>query len=210
MLFLSFARSRGALAVAPGRELGRLISLSADNVTSIRQGVQVDARDCAYHRRMSDPFIERLDALGVEYEIVPCDPELADTAAFCEAYGYALEDSANTIVVVGKADPPVHAACVVLATTRLDVNKVVRVRLGTRKASFAGAEQTGELTGMAIGGVTPIGLPEGLPLWVDARVMARERIILGGGGRDRKVHAPPSILTALGAEVVEDLAKGPG
>jgi len=159
---------------------------------------------------MSDSFIERLDATGVEYEIVPCDPDLADTAAFCEAYGFALEDSANTIVVAGKADPPVHAACVVLATTRLDVNKVVRKRLGTRKASFAGADETKELTGMAIGGVTPVGLPEGLPLWVDARVMERERIILGGGGRDRKVLASPAILTALGAEVVEDLAKPAG
>ena len=97
--------------------------------------------------------------------------------------------------------------CVVLANTRLDVNKVVRKRLGTRKASFAGAEDTKALTGMEIGGVTPIGLPDGLPLLVDARVMARERIILGGGGRDRKVHAPPTLLTALGAEVVEDLAK---
>jgi prolyl-tRNA editing enzyme YbaK/EbsC (Cys-tRNA(Pro) deacylase) len=162
---------------------------------------------CAYHRAMSDDFITRLDATGIEYEIIPCDPELADTAAFCEHYGYALEDSANTIVVMGKADPPVFAACVVLATTRLDVNKAVRKRLGTRKASFASAEQTKEMTGMAIGGVTPVGLPEGMPLWIDARVMERERIILGGGSRDKKVHAPPSILTALGAEVIEDLAK---
>ena len=161
----------------------------------------------AYHRRMSEDFITRLEGTGIEYEIIPCDPELADTAAFCEHYGYALGDSANTIVVMGKADPPVFAACVVLATTRLDVNKAVRKRLGTRKASFASAEQTKEMTGMAIGGVTPIGVPTGLPLWVDARVMERERIILGGGSRDRKVHAPPSLLTALGAEVVEDLAK---
>ena len=156
---------------------------------------------------MSDLFIDRLDAIGIEYEIVPCDPTLADTAAFCDAYGYALDDSANTIIVAGKADPPVYAACVVLATTRLDVNKVVRKRLGTRKASFASGEDTQRLTGMAIGGVTPIGLPEELPLWVDARVMERERIILGGGGRDRKVHVPPALLTALGAEIVEDLAR---
>lgn len=159
---------------------------------------------------MSDTFVERLAATGVQYEIVPCDPDLADTAAFCEHYGYALEDSANTIIVMGRADPPVYAACVVLATTRLDVNKVVRKRLGTRKASFASGGDTVKLTGMAIGGVTPVGLPEDLSLWVDARVMERERIILGGGSRDRKVHAPPSILTALGAEVVDDLAKPSG
>ena len=156
---------------------------------------------------MSDDFLERLDATGVEYEIIPCDPDLADTATFCEHYGYAPEDSANTIVVVGKSEPPVYAACVVLATTRLDVTKAVRKRLGTRKASFAGPEATRELTGMEIGGVTPVGLPDGLPLWVDARVMARERVILGGGGRDRKVHAPPAVLSALGAEVIEDLAR---
>ena len=156
---------------------------------------------------MPDPLLERLDALDVEYQIIPCDPALADTAAFCVAYGYALEDSANTIVVAGKADPPVYAACVVLATTRLDVNKVVRKRLGVRRASFAGPDDTKRLTGMEIGGVTPFGLPSGLPLWVDEGVMERPRIILGGGGRDRKVLTPPATLTALGAEIVEDLAR---
>ena len=156
---------------------------------------------------MSDLFLTRLEATGIEHEIIPCDPDLADTAAFCEHYGFALDDSANTIVVMGKSDPPVFAACVVLATTRLDVNKAVRKRLGTRKASFADAQQTRAMTGMEIGGVTPVGLPADLPLWVDARVMERERIILGGGSRDRKVYASPTILTALGAEVVEGLSR---
>lgn len=158
---------------------------------------------------MSDPLVEQLDSLDIAYEIIPCDPELADTAQFCEAYGYALEDSANTILVAGKADPPVFAACVVLATTRLDVNRVVKKRMGVRKASFASGADTELLTGMSIGGVTPFGLPDDLPLWVDGRVMTRDRIILGGGGRDRKVFAPPTILTALGAEVVEGLAREP-
>jgi len=158
---------------------------------------------------VSDGFIEMLDSLSVDYEIVACDPALADTAQFCEAYGYALEDSANTIVIAGKSDPPVYAACVVLATTRLDVNRVVKKRLGTRGASFARSEDIERLTGMALGGVTPIGLPVDLPLWVDRRVMERPRIILGGGSRDRKVLASPEILTALGAFVVEGLAKDP-
>jgi prolyl-tRNA editing enzyme YbaK/EbsC (Cys-tRNA(Pro) deacylase) len=147
--------------------------------------------------------------LGVEHEIVPCDPALADTAAFCEAYGYEMEDSANTIVVIGKGDPPTYAACVVLATTRLDVNHAVKRRLGAKRASFADAATTGEITGMAIGGVTAIGLPEGVPLWVDERVMQRPRIVLGGGSRSCKVVAPPGILTKLGAEVVEGLATEP-
>jgi len=142
-----------------------------------------------------------------EYELFACDPALADTAAFCAAYGFALEDSANTIVVIGKSDPPVYAACVVLATHRLDVNRVVKQRLGTRKASFASPDETRALTGMAIGGVTAFGLPDGLPLWVDGAVMERPRIVLGGGSRSWKVIAPPSILLTLpNVEVVEGLA----
>lgn len=160
---------------------------------------------------MADTLIEELDATGVEYQVVPCDPALADTAEFCAAYGYDLADSANTIVVVGKADPRRYAACVVLADQRLDVNRTVRRLLGTRRASFASAEETVELTGMAVGGVTAVGLPDDLPLWIDARVLTRERVVLGGGGRDRKIVAPPRLLTALPhAEVVEGLAKPTG
>jgi prolyl-tRNA editing enzyme YbaK/EbsC (Cys-tRNA(Pro) deacylase) len=148
-----------------------------------------------------------LAPLGVPYELFACDPALADTARFCEAYGFSPDESANTIVVVGKADPRRYAACIVLATYRLDVNRTVRDRLGTRKASFAGPDETRELTGMEIGGVTPFGLPEGLPVWVDATVMARPRVILGGGSRSWKVIAGPQILARLpGVEVVEGLA----
>ncbi len=162
----------------------------------------------------SDPDRERLatilDRLGREYELFPCDPALADTAAFCAAYGFALEDSANTIVVVGKAEPRVYAACIVLAPHRLDVNRTVRTLLGTRKASFASPDETRDLTGMAIGGVTPFGLPPALPVWVDAAVMARRRIVLGGGSRSWKVIAEPSILLALpNVEVVTGLAAPP-
>jgi prolyl-tRNA editing enzyme YbaK/EbsC (Cys-tRNA(Pro) deacylase) len=148
--------------------------------------------------------------LGVAYELFPCDPDLADTAAFCAAYGFDPEDSANTIVVIGKSDPPRYAACVTLAPYRLDVNRVVRDRLGTRKASFAPAEATAELTGMQMGGVTVFGLPVDLPIWIDSRVMTRDRIVLGGGSRSWKVLAAPAILRALpGVEVVEGLATDP-
>ncbi|MBI3745125.1 MAG: hypothetical protein HY264_01095 [Chloroflexi bacterium] len=142
-----------------------------------------------------------------EYELFACDPALADTAAFCAAYGFGLEDSANTILVVGKSTPPTYAACVVLATHRLDVNHAVRDRLGTRKASFASPEETRALTGHEIGGVTAFGLPPDLPLWVDAAVMRRQRIVLGGGSRSWKVIAPSGILLTLPrVEVVEGLA----
>jgi prolyl-tRNA editing enzyme YbaK/EbsC (Cys-tRNA(Pro) deacylase) len=118
-----------------------------------------------------------------------------------------MDESANAILVIGKSDPPVYAVGVVLATTRLDVNKSVRRRLGTRKASFAPPDATRELTGMEIGGVTPFALPDGLPLWIDSRVMGRPRIVVGGGSRACKVVGPPAMLLSVPtAEIVEDLA----
>jgi prolyl-tRNA editing enzyme YbaK/EbsC (Cys-tRNA(Pro) deacylase) len=148
-----------------------------------------------------------LAGIEVAYELFPCDPALADTAQFCAAYGWPFEDSANTIVVVGKGEPRSYAACIVLAPHRLDVNRVVKARLGSRKASFAAADETREITGMEIGGVTPFGLPRDLPIWVDAAVMGRSRIVLGGGSRSWKVIAEPAILLALpNVEVVDGLA----
>jgi prolyl-tRNA editing enzyme YbaK/EbsC (Cys-tRNA(Pro) deacylase) len=147
-----------------------------------------------------------------EVEVIDCDPALADTAEFCAAYGYELDDSANAIVVVGRQrNPdiaPVYAMCVVLASTRLDVNRVVRTRLGVRKASFAPPDVTAEITGMTIGGVTPFAMPPGLPLWIDERVMQRPRVVVGGGSRRAKVVGPPAMLLTIdGAEVVPDLAQ---
>jgi prolyl-tRNA editing enzyme YbaK/EbsC (Cys-tRNA(Pro) deacylase) len=148
-----------------------------------------------------------LDELGVAYEAVPCDPALADTASFCAAYGYDVGDSANTIVVQSRDRPPRIVACVLLATTRLDVNGTVRLRLG-RKASFAGPEDTVHLTGMELGGVTAVGLPPGIPIWIDRAVLGRDRVLLGGGSRNWKIIAAPGFLADLaGAEVVDDLAR---
>jgi prolyl-tRNA editing enzyme YbaK/EbsC (Cys-tRNA(Pro) deacylase) len=157
---------------------------------------------------MSDPVLDAATATGETFDIVACDPGLADTAAFCEAYGYGLDQSANAIVVVGKGDPRVYVCCLVLASTRLDVNGVVRQRLGRKKASFASADETAEITGMQIGGVTPYGLPPDLAIWIDARVMACERVIVGGGSRNRKLLVPPASLAALpGAQAIDDLAR---
>jgi prolyl-tRNA editing enzyme YbaK/EbsC (Cys-tRNA(Pro) deacylase) len=143
----------------------------------------------------------------LDVEVMPCDPALADTAAFCAAYGVDPADSANTILVVGKGADERLVACVVLATTRLDVNGVVRRRLGTRKASFAPPEASDAATGMERGGVTAVGLPASLPVWVDARVLTRDRIVLGGGNRSSKLRLAPQELARVdGVEVVEDLA----
>lgn len=137
-----------------------------------------------------------------------CDPDLADTAAFVRAYDIPLERSANTIVVMSKGAERRYAACVLLATTSLDVNNVVRREMGVRKASFAAGDPVRELTGMEIGGVTPFGLPDDLPVLVDARVMHAGWVILGGGNRTSKLKMDPAGLARVpAARVVEGLAQ---
>ena len=149
-----------------------------------------------------------LQQTGLEYEVWPCDPELADTARFCEHYGVAPENSANAILVRSKTGSEKYALCVLLATHQLNTNHTVRKKLGARKVSFASAEQTRELTGMEIGGVTPLCLPSGLPVWIDAAVMDCEYVVLGGGNRSSKIKANPQILLQqANVEVVSDLAK---
>ena len=149
-----------------------------------------------------------LQQTGLEYEVWPCDPELADTARFCEHYGVAAEKSANAILVRSKTGPKKFVLCVVLATHRLNTNHTVRKKLGARKVSFASAEETRELTGMEIGGVTPLCLPADLAVWIDAAVMDCDYVVLGGGNRSSKIKVDPQILLLqAGVEVVLDLAK---
>ncbi len=149
-----------------------------------------------------------VEATGEPFDVIEIDPTLADTADFCAHYGYPLEASANCILVASRDDPPQVAACLALATTRLDVNKRVRKLLGVRKLSFAPADLTREATGMEIGGVTPFGLPEDLAgrRWADARIGRLDRVIVGGGSRSLKLWVPPAALEAVGFEFVEDLA----
>jgi prolyl-tRNA editing enzyme YbaK/EbsC (Cys-tRNA(Pro) deacylase) len=132
------------------------------------------------------------------------DPELADTAAFCEHYDIALDMSANCVVVEAKrAERVWHAACIVLATTRADVNGIVRKHLGARKISFASMDTAVSLTGMEYGGITPIGLPADWPILVDQNVIGQERVIIGGGIRGSKLLAATGVLASLpGAEVL--------
>jgi prolyl-tRNA editing enzyme YbaK/EbsC (Cys-tRNA(Pro) deacylase) len=152
--------------------------------------------------------LSHLGALGVSFEALDCDPDLADTAQFCEHYGYAPESSANTIVVASKRPPGRYVACLVLATTRLDVNGMVRELTGWKKASFARPEQTAELTGMTIGGVTPFALPDAMPLYVDSAVMEQPWVIVGAGSRSAKLKIEPSMLEKIDAvEIIEGLAK---
>lgn len=148
--------------------------------------------------------IAHLDRLEAEYTVIEIDPDLADTASFCEHYGYSLEESANAIVVASRRPLGHHAVCLALATTRLDVNHRVRSLVGVRKLSFADAGTTRELTGMEIGGVTPFGLPSGLSILVDRRVVDLDRCIVGGGSRSIKISVDPEVLTRMPDVSVED------
>ena len=149
--------------------------------------------------------ISAVKSIGVAYELITIDPAYADTAAFCEKYGYPLDRSGNTIIVASKKEPKKFAACVVLAHTQLDVNRRVRHLLGVSKASFATAEEVQAVTGMQIGGVTPFALPAEWPLYVDERIMRLEWVILGGGGRETKIKISPEVFTKLGAEIIAGL-----
>jgi prolyl-tRNA editing enzyme YbaK/EbsC (Cys-tRNA(Pro) deacylase) len=155
------------------------------------------------------PLVQKsLDNAGLRYEVFACDPELADTAAFCERYGFSEQESANTIIVIGKGEPARYAACVVLATTKLDVNKAVCKLLGVKKASFAPMEEALKLSGMEYGGVTIFGLSKEIPAYVDERVMEQKRVVMGGGNRSSKVVIAPNELKQLDTvQVVTDLAK---
>ena len=148
-----------------------------------------------------------MSALDIEHTVIDCDPEFADTQKFCGHYGYSVDESANVLLIASKKGAPKFAACVVLAACRLDVNKTARKKLGVSRISFASPEQTRELTGMELGGVTPFGMPENVPVWIDSRVMDCSQIILGGGNRSSKIIlAPAELMKVPNAEVVENLA----
>jgi prolyl-tRNA editing enzyme YbaK/EbsC (Cys-tRNA(Pro) deacylase) len=150
-------------------------------------------------------FLEQSDH---SFEVWDCDPDMADTAVFCEHYKVPPENSANTILIKSKTGESKFALCVLLAPHRLDVNHTVRKKLGARKVSFASADETQEITGMEIGGVTPFGLPDEMSIWIDDNVMQRDYIILGGGNRTSKLKVDPQILRLLpGVEIVSGLVK---
>ncbi len=151
--------------------------------------------------------LEALEATGEPFEVIECDPDLADTAVFCERYGIPLDRSANCIVIGSRTEPRQFCACLVLSSNRLDVNGTVRRLMGVRKVSFATAEDTAALTGMIIGGVTPFGLPADLPSYIDQRVMDLEWVVVGGGSRSQKFKVPPAALAALpNAQLVDGLS----
>jgi prolyl-tRNA editing enzyme YbaK/EbsC (Cys-tRNA(Pro) deacylase) len=156
---------------------------------------------------LTDPAWTRpADDIGV----AEIDPSLADTAAFCERYGVSPAESANCVVIVGRREGEVRfAACVVLATTRADVNNAARRALDVRKASFAATDVAVAETSMEYGGITPIGLPGGWPVLVDAAAAAAAQVVIGSGLRRSKLALAGKTLADLpGAVIIEGLGRG--
>ena len=162
---------------------------------------------------LAAPVASALAALGEdaagEVGVAEIDPAAADTAAFCERYGVSPAESANCVVISGKREGEVrYAACMVLATTRADVNNVARRELDVRKASFAPMDTAVAETGMEYGGITPLGLPAGWPVLVDALVADTPVVVIGSGVRRSKLVLAGKLLASLpGARVIDGLAR---
>jgi prolyl-tRNA editing enzyme YbaK/EbsC (Cys-tRNA(Pro) deacylase) len=161
---------------------------------------------------LAAPVAAALAAVGdgaASVQVAEIDPDLADTAAFCETYGVPLERSANCVVLAARRSGATQlAACLVLATTRADVNGLARRTLEARKASFASMDEAVAATGMEYGGITPIGLPPDWPLLVDAAVAASGQAVVGSGVRRSKLLLPGALLAALpGAQVLDGLGR---
>jgi prolyl-tRNA editing enzyme YbaK/EbsC (Cys-tRNA(Pro) deacylase) len=152
-----------------------------------------------------DPRVRAaLDAADIAYDVIECAPELADTAEFCAHYDIPPANACNTILVVAKTTPKQYFACLVAADTKLDVNHRVSALVGIKRLSFASSDETAELTGMLIGGVTLPALPPAIPLYIDNRVLTLDYAILGGGNRSSKIKVAPRELAKLpGAEFVD-------
>jgi prolyl-tRNA editing enzyme YbaK/EbsC (Cys-tRNA(Pro) deacylase) len=188
----------------PYRRIGDVASATAPQLGSLSWLPAADRPDL-----LGAPVAAALPQLGGAAWVAEIDDDLADTAAFSDAYGVPLEASANCVVVAARrAGQTSLAACVVLATTRADVNGLVRRHLDARKASFAPQDVAVAESGMAFGGITPVGLPAGWPVLVDAAVAAADLVVIGSGTRGSKLALPGPALAALPrAAVLEGLGR---
>jgi len=148
---------------------------------------------------LSPAVAQCLDKFGIAYTTFPCDPDFTHTEGLVAKYGFVRDQITNTIIVTGRADPRRFAACIVLSTYKVDVNERARALMRVKRARFATAEETAEQTAMTVGGITPFGLPDGLPVYVDERIWAVDEVLLGGGNLTAKVLVHPDELLKLPA-----------
>lgn len=158
--------------------------------------------------RLLDSVASCAKNYGLDFEVLDCDPDFADTAAFNEKYGFLPEQGANTIVVTSKkVDPARYVICVISASSRLDVNKKITKLMGVKKASFADSETTKRITGMEIGGVSAVGVSD-IAIYIDQLVMEQPAVVMGGGNRTSKMLIDPKELLKLPNAETADIALG--
>ncbi|QCV87953.1 hypothetical protein FEZ32_05870 [Acidipropionibacterium jensenii] len=160
------------------------------------------------HPELLGEPVRRLIGLIPQAQVFSIDPALSDTESLCRAYGEPESTCGNCVIVRGHRGQITRTvACLALATTRVDVNKLVRKRLDVRKASFAPMEEATTESGMEYGAITPVGLPDDWPIWIDPAVIKSSQVCIGAGTRSSKLVIPGAALLALPhAEVVEGLA----
>ena len=157
--------------------------------------------------RIEDAVIRSLDSLKCRYEWIPVHPDYADTISFCNKYGYDLDHSGNTLLIISKRGEKKYSACIVKGSDKLDVNKKVKSLMEVKRLSFASPVETNGITGMIIGGVTPYGLPSSIPIYIDDKIMLLDYVILGAGSRSAKIKvASESLLKIPTATVVAGLS----
>ena len=153
------------------------------------------------HKSVSNLFQENEDLL----EIFECKDEFSDTQSFCDHYGYKIEDSCNAILIKSKKPEQFYALFCVLGVDRLDVNHKGKAVLSSKKLSFASREEAEEITGQIYGGISPLGLPKDIKIYIDKNVMSRDKVFIGGGNRVSKFFLSPETLVDLTKASVEDL-----
>ena len=153
------------------------------------------------HKSVSNLFQENEDSL----EIFECKDEFSDTQSFCDHYGYKIEDSCNAILIKSKKPEQFYALFCVLGVDRLDVNHKGKAVLSSKKLSFASREEAEEITGQIYGGISPLGLPKDIKIYVDKNIMTRDKVFIGGGNRVSKFFLSPETLVDLTNAIVEDL-----
>ena len=140
----------------------------------------------------------------VNLEIYECKDEFSDTQNFCDHYGFDIEDSCNAILIKAKKPKEFYAMFCVLGSTRLDVNQKAKIAMGAKRVSFASREEAELVTNQIYGGISPLGLPDNMKIFVDRNVMNREKLFIGAGNRVSKFFLSPKLLVELtNAEVLD-------
>ena len=153
------------------------------------------------HNTVAKVFEDNQEAL----EIFECKDEFSDTQNFCDHYGFDIEDSCNAILIKAKKPEEFYAMFCVLGSTRLDVNQKAKIAMGAKRVSFASREEAEQVTNQIYGGISPLGLPDNLKIFIDKNVMSRQKLFIGAGNRVSKFFLSPKLLVELTKAEVLDL-----